>query len=142
VIWDLYLWQVDAWLPYACYEPPAIADINGDGYVEIIACGKTNISIFNHDYQLMGNISLSNNDNYGMSMIVAQDVDNDGLIELIFNRISTVYVFDTVGPAPSPRALSQFNFYSQHRGRAPYYVEYMSSAPIIKNENPICHVIL
>jgi hypothetical protein len=136
IVWDLYLWQEDAMLPYECYEPPAIADINGDGYVEIICCTRNNISIFNHDYQLMGNISLINNGYYGMSMIVAQDVDADGLLELIFNRISTVYVYDTVGPAPDPRALSQFNFYSQHRGRAPYYVEYMPSAPVVKTPYP------
>jgi hypothetical protein len=136
IVWDLYLWQEDAWLPYECYEPPALADIDGDGFVEIISCSRTNISIFNHHYQLLGNISLSNPDNYGMSMIVAQDIDDDGLIELIFNRISSIYVYDTLGPAPSPRALSQFNFYSQLRGRAPYYVPYGPLKPLAMNENP------
>ncbi|MFA5101701.1 MAG: DUF2341 domain-containing protein, partial [Candidatus Thermoplasmatota archaeon] len=136
IVWDLYLWQEDAWLPYECYEPPAIADIDGDGFVEIICCTRNNISIFNHNYQLLGNISLSNPSNYGMSMIVAQDVDNDGLLELVFNRISSLYVYDTLGPAPNPQALSQYQFYSQHRGRAPYYVAYGPLEPLALNEYP------
>jgi hypothetical protein len=124
IIWDLYTWKLDTMLPYACLEPPAIADIDGDGYVEILASTKDNISIFNHNYQFIGSINLTNPDLYGMSMILAQDVDNDGLTELIINRVSTIYVYDTIAPSPTPRALSQFNFYSQHRGRSPYYVEY------------------
>jgi hypothetical protein len=137
IIWDLYTWSLDAMLPYDCWEPPAVADIDGDGYVEILACTSDNISIFNHNYQFIGSINLTNTGLYGMSMILAQDVDNDGLTELILNRVSTVYVYDTIAPSPTPRALSQFNFYSQHRGRSPYYVQYGPIAPIVKNENPI-----
>ncbi len=59
-----------------------------------------------------------------MNMWVVQDVDNDGLIELVFNRISSLYVYDTITPAPTPRTLTQFNFFSQLRGRDPHYVPY------------------
>ena len=144
LIWDLYKWQKETgglldsngFLPYECLEPPAIADIDGDGFVEILACTSQNISIFNHNYQFIGFIPLSNPYYYGMSMIMAQDIDNDGLTELVLNRGSSIYVYDTIGLVPTPRALSQFNYYSQHRGRSPYYTEYGPLAPIINNERP------
>ena len=95
--------------------------------MEIIACAANDTSIFKYNvltnrYDLIQNISLSNPGYFGMAMIVAQDVDADGFLELVINRGYQVYVYDTMGYAPTPRALSQFNFYSQHRGRAPYYL--------------------
>jgi len=128
IIWDLYTWSLEAWLPFDCWEPPAIVDINGDGRVEILECTITNISIFDDNYVFRGSIPLNNNRSgsgyYGMSMIVAQDIDNDNLLELVINRYNQVYVYDTEGAAPNPRALSQFSYYSQHRGRSPYYTIY------------------
>jgi hypothetical protein len=45
-----------------------------------------------------------------------------------------------MGKVPDPPALSQFNFYSQHRGRAPYYVEYKPAAdttpPTVTSRTP------
>jgi hypothetical protein len=128
VIWDLYTWSLEAWLPFNCWEPPAIADLNGDGRVEILECTIDNISIFDDNYVFRGSIPLDNNRSgsgwYGMSMIVAQDIDNDGLLELVINRYNQLYTYDTDGTAPTPRALSQFSYYSQHRGRSPYYTQY------------------
>lgn len=146
IIWDLYTWTLDAWLPFECWEPPAIADLNGDGWVEIIECTLENISFFDHNYTFIGSIPLSNNNSglnatrydgfYGMSMIIAQDIDNDGLLELILNRGIRLYAYNTIGPVPTPRALSQFNYYSQLRGRSPYYAPFVPFAPIIFNEFP------
>jgi hypothetical protein len=128
LIWDLYTWTAEAWLPYNCWEPPAIVDTNGDGRVEIIECTITNISIFDNNYVFRGSIPINNNRSglgyYGMSMIVAQDIDTDNLLELVINRYNQFYTFDTNGPAPVPRALSQYMYYSQHRGRSPYFTEY------------------
>ena len=101
--------------------------------VEILACTKENISIFNYNYEFIGSIPVQN----AQSFIVAQDVDGDGLVELVINKGFFVYVFDTVAPAPTPRALSQFNFYSQHRGRSPYYTEFGPLAPVVQNEYPV-----
>ena len=124
LIWDLYTWKADAWLPFECFEPPAIADIDGDGNVEILASTAEDISIFDHNYQLIGSLPLTNLDYYGMAMILAQDIDNDNLLELVVNRYDEIYTYDTIGAAPTPRALTQFSYYSQHRGRSPYYVEF------------------
>ena len=142
IIWDLYTWTRDAILPYSCQEPPAVADITGDGKVEILACHENNIGIYSYNnvtkkYVIIGTIPLTNPGYYGMAFIVAQDVDNDGLNELIFNRAATVYVYDTIASALNPRALTEFGFYSQHRGRSPYYVPYGPLAPIVKNESPL-----
>jgi len=146
IIWDLYNWTLKAWLPFDCWEPPAIADLDGDGYVEIIQCTIDNISFFDHNYTFIGSIPLPNNNTgpnssrydgfYGMSMIIAQDIDNDGLVELILNRGIRLYTYNTIGPAPTPRALSQFNYYSQLRGRSPYYAPFVPLAPLVFNENP------
>jgi len=136
VVWDLYSWKQDAILEIVCNEPPAIADIDSDGFVEILACNESNISIYNHNYQFKGSIPLGDTGSAGMAMIVAQDVDNDGLLELVLNRHDRLYVYDTVGAAPTPRALSQSNHYSQLRGRSPYFKEYGPLAPIIKDEKP------
>jgi len=124
LIWDLYTWKADAWLPYECFEPPAIADIDGDGNVEILASNAENISIFDHNYQFIGSLPLTNLNYYGMAMILAQDIDNDNLLELVVNRYDQVYTYDCSGAAPTPRALTQFSYYSQHRGRSPYYVQF------------------
>jgi len=55
---------------------------------------------------------------------------------LVFNVGSSVYVYDTVAPAPVPRVSSQFMFNSQHRGRSPYYTPYGPLSPVVKNEMP------
>jgi hypothetical protein len=128
LIWDLYTWSVDAWLPFECWEPPAIVDLNGDGRVEILVCTFENISVFDDNYVFRGSIPLSNNYGesgyYGMSMIVAQDIDNDNLLELVITRFNQIYTYDTNGQAPTPRALTQFMYYSPHRGRSPYFTDY------------------
>jgi hypothetical protein len=55
---------------------------------------------------------------------------------LSINRPFNTYVFDTRASAPEPRANSQHNFYSQHRGRSPNYTPYGPLAPVIKSITP------
>lgn len=140
VIWDLYTWSLETWLPFNCWEPPAIADLNGDGRVEILECTISNISIFDDNYVLRGSIPLDNNRSgdgwYGMSMIIAQDIDNDGLIELVLNRNTRIYAYETTGGAPTPRATSQYMYYSPLRGRYPYSSPYPAMGPSVINEYP------
>ena len=128
LIWDLYTWSADAWLPYDCWEPPAVVDLNGDGRLEILECTIDNISVFDDNYVFRGSIPLDNNNGengfYGMSMIVAQDIDNDNLLELVLNRFNRIYTYDIESAAPTPRALTQFTYYSPLRGRSPYFTDY------------------
>jgi len=147
IVWDLYNWEAETGglldgygrLPYICYEPPAVADITGDGNVEILACTYSNITIFNNEYEIIG--TFQSGGSQTQAFIVAQDVDNDSLTELVLNRGSSVYIYDTIAPLPIPRAVSQFQFYSQHRGRSPYFTQYGPLAPVIKDESPINHEI-
>ncbi len=143
VIWDLYDWEAESGgvldgygrLPYYCTEPPAVADITGDGDVEIIASTYNNIKIFNNEYEEIGTLSLGLTQ--AQAFIMAQDIDEDGSNELIFNVGSTVYVYETNGATPEIKALSQHQFYSQHRGRSPYYTQFGPSAPVVKDESPV-----
>ncbi|HWR27596.1 MAG TPA: VCBS repeat-containing protein, partial [Candidatus Thermoplasmatota archaeon] len=139
-IWDLYTWSLEAWLPFNCWEPPAIVDLNGDGRVEILECTITNISIFDDNYVFRGSIPLDNNRSgygwYGMSMIIAQDIDNDNKLELVINRNTRTYAYDTDGAAPTPLASSQYMYYSPLRGRYPYSTPYGATAPWAINEYP------
>jgi hypothetical protein len=141
VIWDLYTWSLETWLPFDCWEPPAITDLNGDGRVEILECTIKNISIFDDNYVFRGSIPLDNNRSgsgwYGMSMIVAQDIDNDGKLELVLNRNTRIYAYETDGVVPTPRAMSQYMYYSPLRGRYPYSSPYRETAPVITNEYPV-----
>jgi len=140
LIWDLYTWSPKAWLPFQCWEPPAIADLNGNGHVEILECTITNISIFDDNFVFRESIPLDNNRSdsgwYGMSMIVAQDIDNDGKLELVLNRNTRVYAYKTNGSVPTPLATSQFNYYSELRGRYPYSSPYRQTTPFVINEYP------
>jgi hypothetical protein len=131
-------WKIDKVLPYKCSEPPSIADIDGDGNVEIIETCKNNVTFYDNKYNIIGILPIAS----GQAFVIAQDLDNDGLTELTFNvgyksaNLSSICVLDTVASAPTPRALSQFIFYSPHRGRVPYYAPYGPPKPIIKYEMP------
>jgi len=137
-IWDLVDWKLDATLPFPSDEPPGVADVDGDGKVEIVNCNPNNVTIFKYnattlDYDIIGTIPLANAQAYS----VAQDVEGDGLLELIFNKGGNVYVYDLVTPAPTPRARTGFHFYSQYRTRSPYYTPPPGpQKPFLDNEQP------
>lgn len=142
IIWDLYDWEPESGgllddrgrLPYDCNEPPSFADVTGDGNMDIIAATHNNITIFNNQYEVVGTLKFGLTQAQAMTM--SQDVDNDGFNELIFNVGSSVYVYDTITESPTPRALTQYQFYSQHRERSPFFTQYGPEAPVTRDEIP------
>jgi hypothetical protein len=137
-IWDLVEWKLDATLLFPSDEPPGVADVDGDGKVEIINCNPSNVTVFKYNatienYDIIATIPLGGAQAYS----VAQDIDGDGLLELIFNKGATVYVYDLTTPAPTPRARTGFHFYSQYRTRSPYYTPPPGpQMPFIDSEQP------
>ncbi|RKX40932.1 MAG: hypothetical protein DRP23_01915, partial [Thermotogae bacterium] len=128
IVWDLYAWQKDATLE-SCGEPPAVGDINGDGKMEII-CPSGNI--YNGTYDLVGTVPGGS----FTAWTLLQDVDGDSSNELIVTRGGSVYCYDTPAPAPTPRARTDKQFYSQSKLRAAEYVPYGSQKPLLSNECP------
>ncbi|HDO19540.1 MAG TPA: DUF2341 domain-containing protein, partial [Thermoplasmatales archaeon] len=123
IVWDLYAWQKDATLE-SCGEPPAVGDINGDGKMEII-CPSGNI--YNGTYDLVGTVPGGS----FTAWTLLQDVDGDSSNELIVTRGGSVYCYDTPAPAPTPRARTDKQFYSQSKLRAAEYVPYGSQKPLL-----------
>jgi hypothetical protein len=141
-IWDLYDWKLDDVLQINCYEPPKLGDVTGDGKMDIIAVtqdGK-NIHIFsyvkiNNTYSNVFSISgLSG----ASAFTLVQDVDGDGLNELIVSSLSAnLYCYDTIAQAPSHRARSNLQFYSEYkRGVSEYVLPPGPQAPIISEPTP------
>jgi len=68
---------------------------------------------------------------------LVQDVDGDGYNESIVVGSGPVYCFDTPAPAPTPRARSNLQFYSEYKcGAAEYVAPPGPSTPALLYERP------
>lgn len=155
VIWDLVKWKVDVRMYIGkCFYGPQLADVNGDGYMEIVACNYKSIFIIDKTYRVIdGVVGLSGDitdqgeirNIDGISMLVgtlnyavAQDVDGDGYLELIVSTQSgDIYAFDTPARRPNPRPRTEVQFYSEFRCGAAEYVQPQGGpTPLISSPNP------
>lgn len=152
VIWDLVNWKVDVRIYIGKnFYGPQVADVTGDGQMEIIACNYKSILIIDNNYrvidgivgisgeagstQTIGELSLlSGTLNYA----VVQDIDGDGYNELVVSTSSgTIYAFDTPARRPDPRPRTEVQFYSEFRlGAAEYVHPQGGPAPIICSPTP------
>ncbi|MEM2779950.1 MAG: DUF2341 domain-containing protein [Candidatus Bathyarchaeia archaeon] len=136
VIWDLVNWKVDARIYIGkCYYGPQLADVTGDGKMEIIVCNYRGVFIFDHEGRVLDGIAgLAGTLNYA----VAQDIDGDGYTELVVSSQSgRIYAFDTPARRPNPRPRTEVQFYSEYRRGAAEYVPLLTSQnPIIFHINP------
>jgi len=155
VVWDLVKWQVDARIYIGkCFYGPQVADVNGDGLMEIIACNYRSIFIIDKNYRIIDGIAgLSGEVSYGdevrnidgiaglsgtLDYGVVQDIDGDGYSELIVSTQSgSLYAFDTPARRPEPRSRTEVQFYSEFRRGAAEYVQPQGGpAPLISSPNP------
>jgi len=155
VIWDLVKWQIDARIYIGkCFYGPQVADVTGDGVMEIIACNYKSIFIIDKTYRIIDGIvglsgditqegQLRNID--GISMLagtlnyaVAQDIDGDGYNEVVVSTQSgDIYAFDTPARRPNPRPRTEVQFYSEYRlGAAEYVQPQAGPTPVITSPSP------
>jgi len=130
VIWDLVNWKVDARIYIGkSFYGPQLADVTGDGKMEIIVCNYRGIFIFDKDGRVLDGITgLAGTLNYA----VAQDIDGDGYTEIVVSsQAGRIYAFDTPARRPNPRPRTEVQFYSEYRRGAAEYV------PLLTTQNPI-----
>ena len=127
VVWDLVNWEVDARMDVGqCYYGPQVADVTGDGVMEMIACTDEGVYVFDSSYDLISSVNvteLPGGSRGTLNYAVVQDIDNDGYNELIVSsQDCRVYAFDTPAPTSSLRPRSEVQFYSEYRRGAAEYV--------------------
>ncbi|MEM2514585.1 MAG: LamG-like jellyroll fold domain-containing protein [Candidatus Bathyarchaeia archaeon] len=128
VIFDLVNWKVDGRLPVGkCKFSPTLADLTGDGKMDIIACNMTTVFIYTYDSQARKYVKVEEFSNLseGLMYAIVQDTDNDGYLEMVVPRGSgsnaKIYFFDTTAPKPQQRVRSEVKWYSEYRrGTAEY----------------------
>jgi len=155
VVWDLVKWRVDARLYLGKnFYGPQIADVTGDGKMEIIAINYKSIFVIDSSYRVLDGIAglsgeivsaddvrdidgISGQANT-LNYAVVQDIDGDGYNELITSAYSGVlYAFDTPARRWNPRPRSEVQFYSEYRlGVAEYVQPQGGPTPVIYSSNP------
>jgi len=134
IVWDLYTWSLDANLSRSAGEPPKVGDVTGDGKMDIIQSSGSGVYIYNSTYHEVDSVTgLSG----ARAFTLVQDVDGDDLNELIVVGDGPVYCFDTPASAPTPRARSNVQFYSESKcGAAEYKAPPGPTAPALLYEHP------
>lgn len=119
VVFDLVTWSVDERIPTGTsFTPdsgqfgPTLADVTGDGNMEIIVCTDLGLSIFDRDYTLIFRDDWTS---YGQYAIV-QDIDDDGLVEVVVSSTGHyIYAWDSDTPRPAQRVRSEVKWYGEGR---------------------------
>jgi len=127
--------HVDATLPTKADEPPFVADVIGDTKLEIISAYFDKITIYDHNYQIVGTINNGAN-----RWTVVQDIDNDGQNELIVTQggEGQLRAYETSAYSPTPRVRTGMYGYSERCTGAGIYIPPPGAPqPILKEEYPI-----
>ena len=85
-------WPVD--LGYNSLSEPVLADLDGDGQIEVLATRKTGkVFAYESDGTLMGNFPISVDGSIESSPAI-EDIDNDGDLELLIGTTAGLEVID------------------------------------------------
>jgi len=145
-VWDLIDWKEEAIIDLngeTSWWGPTLADVTGDGKMEIIVCTQNTIQIYNSTYQ---RIAIVMGLRGTLRYAVVQDIDGDGYNELVVSNWRSlvnnaydgdVYAYDTPARRPTPRARTEVEFYSERRvGAAEYVPPPGRPTPVISAPSP------
>jgi hypothetical protein len=159
VVVDLVTGKIKASIDLGrCFYGPQVADVDGDGQMEMVACNYTGIFIIkyvNGTYLVTdasagliniilppgtpspsGELSLP----YGvLNYAVVADVDVDGYNELLVSQQNgTVYCFKTPARTLTPAPRAGIQFYSEYRNGVAQYVQPQGGpAPVVDAPSPV-----
>jgi len=134
-VFDLVEWTVDARIHVdnpavenssRCMYGPQLADVTGDGLVEIIACSYLGVHVIDprNDYEVIDEVVWSGTpwdeedrpNGVKTTFAVVQDIDGDDLVEVVVaSHNGEIRAWDTPASVPNPRARTEVQFCSELR---------------------------
>ncbi|MBE3141699.1 MAG: VCBS repeat-containing protein, partial [Thermoplasmata archaeon] len=109
---------------------PTIADVTGDGTMEILVPDSNRILIYNKTYSMIKQLNLVVGGEF--TSIFMDDVDGDGLVEIVVSATTHIQVFDTDAPVPTGGIRSGLERFSEYRTGVAEYVSILG----LKEEYP------
>ena len=95
------LWEgIPIDLGHRSYSSPVLADLNGDGYLEIITNQeKQKISVFSYNGTLIWEREIGDNIWYSFGYLAVADLDQNGDFEIVFGTYlpGAIYIFNADG---------------------------------------------
>ena len=134
------MWEIGSWNSYIQLssnftEPPKMANVIGDGQLEIIGASR-GVKIYNASGTLIETIINSPG---GIDTTLVQDIDNDWQNELvILSGDGILQCYDTSAYAPTPRVRTNVQLNSERRTGVGIYIPPPGAPqPIIKTVSPL-----
>jgi len=109
---------------------PTIADVTGDGNMEILVPDSNRILIYNKTYSMIKQLNLVVGGEF--TSIFIDDVDGDDLVEIVVSATTHIQVFDTDAPVPTGGIRSGLERFSEYRTGVAEYVSILG----LKEEYP------
>ena len=138
-VWDLGDWSEDTLLEKGG-EPPDIADVCGNGELEIVSPSgweDGQVDIYDSAYNNIAQIGGYGDPMYGLNTIV-QDIDNDGLNEIIISgpEEGDITVYNTLATTPTQKVRTDTPYYSERRTNVGIYIPKIGGKCELSNPSP------
>ncbi len=116
-------------LPNDAKETPAVGDINGDGYDEIVVSvpRENKLYAYSHDGQMLSGWPKDVS-SYSWAHPVIADMNSDGIDDVVYGSANNIYVFSSVTVGPPDPSLSCWPY--QIDNPAPSSPNYVSQVAV------------